>query len=115
MRRVFITTNNFWRLWLDLGYSDDEMKSLEDALINKPELGKVIKSTGGLRKLRWGIKGRGKSGGIRILYIDFPKYEKLFFISLIKKSENDDISFNSKKTFTKLIIEIEKSLEEKQY
>lgn len=113
MKRVFVTSNEFWKLWEESGLEDDDIKEVEDVLIKKPDLGDVIKSTGGLRKLRWGAKGKGKRGGIRILYVDFPKYEKLFFITLLRKNEVADLSSNLKKAVTKLIKEIENKLEEK--
>lgn len=113
MKRVFVTNNKFWKLWVDSGLEDDDLKEVEDVLIKKPDLGDVIKSTGGLRKLRWGAKGKGKSGGIRILYVDFPKYEQLFFITLLRKSETAELSSELKKAITKLIKEIENKLKEK--
>ena len=48
--------------------SDDEYADLQRTLIADPEAGDVIRGTGGVRKLRWGIAGRGKRGGIRIIY-----------------------------------------------
>jgi hypothetical protein len=113
MRRVIITTNHFWKLWQSLGLNDDDIKELEDVLIKNPDTGSVIKSTGGLRKLRWKIKGKGKRGGLRIFYVDFPKYEKMYFISLLKKNEIADLSVEVKKAITKLIKEIEISLKDK--
>lgn len=113
MKRVFVTNNEFWKLWVDSGLEDDDLKEVEDVLIKNPDLGDVIKSTGGLRKLRWGAKGMGKRGGIRILYVDFPKYEQLFFITLLRKSEVADLSSDLKKAIAKLIKEIENKLEEK--
>ncbi|MCX6158476.1 MAG: type II toxin-antitoxin system RelE/ParE family toxin [Ignavibacteriae bacterium] len=113
MKRVFVSDNKFWKLWVDSGLEDDDLKEVEDVLIKNPDLGDVIKSTGGLRKLRWGAKGMGKSGGIRILYVDFPKYEQLFFITLLRKSEVADLSSDLKKAIAKLIKDIENKLEEK--
>lgn len=107
MKRLFITTNEFWKLWRETGLGDDDIKEVEDFLIKKPDYGAVIKSTGGLRKLRWGMKGKGKSGGIRILYADFPKHERLYFITLFKKGEKADLSMNDKNIIARKIKEIE--------
>jgi len=50
-------------------YLDDEgLRALQNALIENPFAGVEIRDTGGLRKLRWGIPGHGKRGGIRIIY-----------------------------------------------
>jgi len=50
-----------------------------------PDIGYIIKGIGGLRKLRWSIPGKGKSGGLRVIYIDFVLYEKLYLISVYDK------------------------------
>ena len=113
MKRVFVTTNEFWKYWESLGLTDNDIKEVEDLLIKNPDLGVVIKSSGGLRKLRWGAKGKGKRSGIRILYVDFPKYEHLFFITLLKKNETADLSEKDKKVITGIIKEIEYKFEEK--
>jgi hypothetical protein len=114
MKRIFITPDNFWKLWDEIGLNDGDIKELEDYLIKNPDSGDVIKGTGGLRKLRWKLKGKGKRGGIRVFYVDFPKYEKLYFISLLKKNEVDDLSSEDKKILSTAIKEIQKTLEKNE-
>ena len=48
--------------------TDEEYRNLQNELILNPGKGKVIRGSGGLRKIRSGISGRGKSGGVRIIY-----------------------------------------------
>lgn len=48
--------------------SDEEYRLLQNELIKNPEKGKIIKGSGGLRKIRWSISGKGKSGGVRVIY-----------------------------------------------
>ena len=60
--------------------------------------------------MRWALPGMGKSGGIRILYVDFPDHEVLYFISLIKKNEKENISKEDKNTISRMINLIEKNL-----
>jgi len=48
--------------------SDDEYRALQEALIKRPDIGDVITGSGGLRKVRWKLEGRGKSGGVRAIY-----------------------------------------------
>ena len=48
--------------------SDDDYKELQNFLVTHPKYGDIIKGSGGLRKIRWKVKGRGKSGGIRNIY-----------------------------------------------
>jgi hypothetical protein len=47
--------------------SDDDYRSLQEALVNRPDMGTVIQGTGGIRKVRWSLEGRGKSGGVRVI------------------------------------------------
>jgi hypothetical protein len=48
--------------------SDGEYLQLQEALLADPEAGAMIPGSGGVRKLRWGVAGRGKRGGIRVIY-----------------------------------------------
>jgi mRNA-degrading endonuclease RelE of RelBE toxin-antitoxin system len=48
--------------------TDDEYFGMQSFLFNHPESGKIIPGSGGLRKLRWAMAGKGKSGGLRIIY-----------------------------------------------
>jgi hypothetical protein len=63
----FVETKLFTRLVQEY-LSDDEYSELQQALLANPESGVVIPRSGGVRKLRWGIAGRGKRGGIRVIY-----------------------------------------------
>lgn len=107
MRRIFIYTKTFDNLWKTTGLDNEVQIKIENALCENPSCGKVIPGTKGLRKLRWKIPGKGKRGGIRILYVDFPIKSKLYFISLIKKSEKENISQKDKIIINKFIEELE--------
>ena len=63
----FIETKLFSRLVAEV-LTDEEYSSLQKALIKDPEAGDLIPGSGGIRKLRWGVAGRGKRGGIRVVY-----------------------------------------------
>jgi hypothetical protein len=63
----FVETKLFTRLVQEY-LSDDEYSELQQALLANPDSGVVIPRSGGVRKLRWGIAGRGKRGGIRVIY-----------------------------------------------
>ena len=60
----FIETKLFSRLVADV-LSDEEYAKLQAALIKDPEAGDLISGSGGVRKLRWSVAGRGKRGGIQ--------------------------------------------------
>ncbi len=64
---TFVETKLFTKLVGDY-LDDDEYAALQQVLIENPESGRVIRGSGGVRKLRWGVAGRGKRGGVRIIY-----------------------------------------------
>ena len=64
---IIIETPIFTKLIQEL-MSDDEYKDFQEALVNQPDMGDLIKDSGGLRKTRWKLQGSGKSGGIRAIY-----------------------------------------------
>jgi mRNA-degrading endonuclease RelE of RelBE toxin-antitoxin system len=63
----FVETQMFTRLVQEY-LRDDEYRALQAALIENPEAGPVIPGSGGVRKLRWAARGRGKRGGYRVIY-----------------------------------------------
>jgi len=63
----FVETKLFTRLVQEY-LSDDDYAKLQQALLADPEAGAIIPGSGGVRKLRWGIAGRGQRGGIRVIY-----------------------------------------------
>jgi hypothetical protein len=67
MKMVIVETTIFTRLIQEL-VSDDEYKELQEALVSRPDLGDLIKGSGGIRKARWNLDGTGKSGGVRVIY-----------------------------------------------
>ena len=110
MTRVFVSLKEFDVLWKSIGFGDTELRELQSFLLFFPLSGKVISGTGGLKKMRWALPGQGKSGGLRILYVDFPQFEVLYFITILKKSEKENISKVEKNIISKMITSIENNL-----
>jgi len=79
------------------------LREIQSSLLGNPEAGDVIVGTGGLRKLRHGGKGRGKSGGYRVTYLHRPSVEKIYLIVLYAKNEIEDLSSEEGKILKKLV------------
>ena len=72
--------------------NDEDYSALQKRLIEKPDLGVVIPGGRGIRKLRWSIANKGKSGGIRILYYLYLSQHQIYMLYVFKKSEQSDLS-----------------------
>ena len=114
MNREFISLDIFSRLWEGLGLNDDDLMELQEHLNIYPETGEIIKKTGGVRKMRWAVKNKGKRGGIRVLYIDFISYEKIYLLMVYPKSKKENITDNEKKVIRKLVEELKNELRRKK-
>ncbi len=72
--------------------SDEEYRLLQIHLVNKPDVGKIIPRSRGLRKLRWSTGGHGKRGGIRVVYYWFMAKDTILLLFAYSKSEQDDLT-----------------------
>ena len=83
--------------------SDEEYRNLQNELILNPEKGKIIRESGGLRKMRWGISGRGKSGGVRIIYYWIKNKEIILMLLVYPKNEQDNLTPSQTKILKSII------------
>ena len=112
IQREFIHGKKFDEQWKNLGLNDDDLKNLQKILLENPKIGSVIQGTGRLRKMRFGIENRGKSHSVRVCYVDFEIYEKIFLIMVFAKNEMENLSSSEKNSIKKLIERLEKYFEE---
>lgn len=103
MTREFIRTNEFEKCWKQLDLCEQDLIELESHLCMYPESGDIIQGTGGLRKLRWALPNKGKSGGVRIVYVDFAYYERIYFISAYAKSDKINLTHEERNQIRKFI------------
>ena len=110
MTRTFIQTKEFTRRWEDLGFNDDDLRLLENDIMSNPDKYPVMQGTGGLRKMRVAIEGKGKSGGARVCYVDFVIAETIYLITVYGKNEKDNLSKEERNAIKKAIEALKKSL-----
>ena len=87
---TFVETPLFTRLvgeYLD----DDEYRALQKALVDNPKAGAVIPGSGGVRKIRWSAKGRGKRGGVRVIYFQRIQSALIWMLTIHAKHEAETI------------------------
>jgi hypothetical protein len=77
--------------------TEDDLQALQNFLLENPEVAPVIQGTGGVRKLRWAREGRGKSGGLRTIYIDMRASAHIYLLTVFGKGEKADLSSDEKK------------------
>jgi hypothetical protein len=87
---------------------DGERAALIDYLSANPTAGDLIQGTGGVRKLRWALQGRGKRGGARVIYFFHSEDIPLFALDIYAKNEKSDLSAEDRNDFkrlTKLLVQ----------
>ncbi|HQI01627.1 MAG TPA: type II toxin-antitoxin system RelE/ParE family toxin [Deltaproteobacteria bacterium] len=83
---------------------DEHYRDLQGVLAIQPDAGNVIKGSGGLRKIRFGLKGMGKRGGLRIIYYWDPP-DTIYMLFAYKKNEQEDLTQSQVKILSKLVQE----------
>jgi hypothetical protein len=87
---------------------DHGQRAIEEALVQDPEAGDVIAGTGGVRKLRFGFRGRGKRGGVRLIYYYRSAKGRVYLILMYPKARKEDLTAAECATMKALTAEIER-------
>lgn len=87
----FIETPTFTRA-ITLLLTDDDYATLQIALVRNPQLGDVIRGSGGIRKLRHAASGRGKRGGMRVIYYWLKQDHQIYMLLAYAKSVKDTLN-----------------------
>ena len=112
MTREFVMLPEFDRQWKKLSLDDDELRLLQETLLQNPKAGKLIRGTNGLRKIRIAFDGRGKSSSGRVAYVDFTVFETLFLITAYSKNEKDNLTKAERNEIAKMILRLEQGLKD---
>lgn len=98
---IFIETPIFTEDLHEL-LSDDEYRAFQQHLAVNPTAGDVIQHTGGLRKVRWAANGKGKRGGVRVIYYYITAAAQIRLLVIYRKGVKDDLSEDERKELRKL-------------
>lgn len=83
---------------------DEYYRNLQGDLAIRPDAGNIIAGSGGLRKIRFGLKGMGKRGGLRIIYYWDPP-DTIYMLFAYKMNEQEDLTKSQIKILSKLVQE----------
>ena len=112
MKRLFIESSIFSRTLKQFirenRIAESDYKNLQEQLLHDPKAGAVIPGLLGLRKIRMGYRGKGTSGGLRIVYLDIPEAECLHFLLLYPKNAKEDLSPEEKREIRILVKTLKK-------
>lgn len=103
MIRTFIEVPLFTKRWKEIGLDDKDLLALQVMLLKDPASGPIIEGTGGIRKVRFPLENRGKSGSVRVCYADFEEFEVTYLITAFEKKEQDNLTNDEKAVLKKLV------------
>jgi len=99
----FVETPIFTRQITDL-LDDSDYRRFQVFLAAKPETGDVIRGSGGLRKIRWSAQGRGKRGGMRIIYYLLEE-DEIYLLLAYPKNKQEDLTNDQLRVLRTLVKE----------
>ena len=103
IKRTFIEVPLFTKRWKEIGLNDADLLNLQIMLLKNPQSGPVMEGTGGIRKVRFPLENKGKSGSVRVCYTDFEEYEVTYLITAFTKKEQENLSAEEKTVLKKLV------------
>ena len=112
MAKEFIITKIFDKRWDEMHLTDETLRQLQSHIMKNPDGGDIIEGTGGLAKLRWNLPNKCKSGGVRVLYVDFIRQETVILVNCYSKNAKDTISAKEKAMYKEFIKAIGKELKQ---
>ncbi len=98
----FVETKLFTKHVTEL-LTDEDYAGLQALLCREPEIGDLIPGAGGLRRVRWGGSGRGKRGGVRVVYYVKTARQTIWMLTIYAKNQRDNIPVNVQREIAKEI------------
>ena len=87
--------------------SEEDIRELELVLLQEPRKGKVVRDTGGVRKVRAAPEGRGKSGGARVIYLYVEARETIYFLLCYPKNEQANLTPEQARRIRALVAQLQ--------
>lgn len=103
---LFVETSEFTK-HLGSHMDDESYADLQAFLSAHPSAGDIIRGSGGIRKIRWRSKGRGKQGGVRVIYYWLVAEYRIYLLTLYGKGVKDDLTPAELSAWRKVVEEIE--------
>ncbi len=103
---IFIETPVFERI-RDSYLDDDHYRLLQATLMARPDAGDLIRGSGGVRKIRWAIGGRGKRSGMRVIYYWRSSEDHVYLLTVYRKSEVSNLTRAEIKVLRNIVRQIE--------
>ncbi len=108
MRMTFVETHLF-REMADANLDDGDLNAVQNAIMENPEAGAAISGTGGARKVRVAVGGRGKRGGARVVFFYHVDRDRVYLLAAYAKSEADDLTPEGKRLLKGILTQIKKN------
>ena len=93
------------RIW-----SEAERAEFTDYIARHPEAGAIVQGTGGIRKVRWAAKGKGKRGGARVVYFFYTPDNPLYLVAAYAKGDRENFTEADRKAYAAMSVEIKSKL-----
>lgn len=116
MDLVFVETHGFTAALPEYFEDDESYRAFQDHLLQNPTAGSVMRGCGGLRKIRWhdSRRGKGKRGGLRLIYLYFPDLAMLGLVDVYGKNESEDLSASQRGVLSRIADGLRRDLEERR-
>lgn len=109
MTRTFVALPEFEKNWEQLGLDQMDQARLEQALMDNPNAGDMMQGTHGCRKVRIPLESTGKSGGARVIYVDFIRFEKIYLLTVYPKTEKENLTKQERNQLSIVVKKLEKA------
>lgn len=86
--------------------TDTERIALIEMIAMNPTCGDLLEGTGGIRKVRFAVQGRGKSGGVRVIYYFHSERLPIFLLTIFAKNEKGNLSKAERNELAKLVLQL---------